>query len=373
MEEAISIQALKPQDSTAVRMMARRCFPLLHAHAVDPSEGGLLATVQGQPAAAAILREVHLPDGRRVGVVAWLLTDAEYRGRGLAGRLVAAAVDELSARGCDPVVTHIEGHNTASTNAFLREGFTRAGPGRQWREFGLLGSAALWWRTRFVFDPGHFVWMRPAGIAVDQPVTQRPGAQRLASWFLNLLFATIAFMLGGGLLLGLAPRTPGLAELGALALAVGVLLGLREAAQHVADRVMGSPTMCFRMWESGFVFSAPVALLFGALLPMPGGIYPCADGWRYPDYQGTFGMAALFSATAVAFAVLLAIGLREMADGPTTGILVTAFLMVGKPLLLFDTVVACAPFHCFHASRIFELDWRVWIVAAAIGLTLFLL
>jgi hypothetical protein len=47
-------------------------------------------------------------------------------------------------------------------------------------------------------------------------------------------------------------------------------------------------------------------------------------------------------------------------------------LVIGKPLLLFDTVMAFAPFQSFNARRIYEWHRGLWAAAAAIGVFLFL-
>jgi hypothetical protein len=62
----------------------------------------------------------------------------------------------------------------------------------------------------------------------------------------------------------------------------------------------------------------------------------------------------------------------ESPSATLAGTLAGSVLLIGKPLLLFDTVMALPPFQAFGARRICELHRGLWAVFAALGLVLFL-
>ena len=300
-------------------------------------------------------------------MIAWLLTSPDYRGLGLASRLVQASVEDLHARGCDAVVTDVEGHNTASANVFHGNGFVRLSPAAQFRRFGWLAASWLWLRTGLAVDPGHFLWVRDAA-----PAPPHQGFQRAGAALANVLLAGIALMLGGGLLLGGTPGLLAPSEWLALATAVVVLLGAREGAMRVTGAWLGQPLQ-YRAWEGGFGITLTIALLFGRLLPMAGGLYPPGDGWKYRDVLPQLGPVAVAGTLAVAVIVAAALVVRDPEVSGAMQQLAFALLFVGKPLLLFDSAVAIAPFTAFNARRIFDYNRLLWGGIAARGVALFLL
>jgi len=366
--EEIVIRPLAATDVESIRALAHEAFPATQSSFVRPGrDGGFVGCVDGTVAAAAIVRVIRLPGGTQVGMIAWLLTGRDYRRLGLASHLVQACVDDLRARGCQYVVTDVEGHNTASANVFHGNGFERVSPGGQLRRFGLVALLWLWMRTGLLVDPGHFLWMHEA--ALDAP---REGLQRAGSWLANTLFAGLALMLGGGLVIA---GTPGLLEPSrwlALALAVVVLFGVREGAMRAMGAWLGQPLQ-YRAWEGGFGITLIIALLFGRLLPLPGGLYAPGDDWKYRDVLPRLGPVAVAGTLAVAAIVAAALALRSADMGGVLGQFAFALLFVGKPLLLFDSAVAVAPFTAFNARRIFDYNRVLWAAVATLGVLLFLL
>lgn len=363
----MDIRAVTAADDFAISALARAVFPPTQSGFVRPGpDGGLVARVDGSIVAAALVRVIRLPSGARVGMIGWLLTSPDYRGLGLASRLVEACVHDLQARGCECVVTDVEGYNTRSANVFLGNGFGRLSLGTQLRQFGLLATLWLWLRTGLAVDPGHFMWVRNA--ASGSP---HQGLQRAGSWLTNVLLAGFALLLGGGLLLAGAPELPGPGDWLALATAVAVLFGAREAAMRATAAWLRQPLQ-YRAWEGGFGVTLVITLLFGRLLPMPGGLYPPGDGWKYQEVLPRLGPVAVAGTLTVAAIIATTLLVRDPDAGGTTQQLAFAMLFIGKPLLLFDSVVAIAPFTAFNARRIFDYNRLLWMVIAAIGVVLFL-
>ena len=362
-----TIRQYSADDWPALQAMARRSFPAPQHRFISPTEEGLVAVVDDSPAAAVFLRTFTLRDGRRVGNIAWLFTDPAFQGRGLAKGLVAASVARLEELGSQHILTDIEGHNTASAHSFAGNGFRRLGFADQWRIFGPSSLPGLWIKTRFAFDPGHFIWIRDA-----DPAPSRPGLQHLAAWGLNCLFVLIAVLFGAGLLsFNMTLNRPSGTE--ALALLLGVILvfGVREATMRVTAKAKGWP-LEYRMWDSAFLFALPVAMLFGKLFPVPGGLYPRQDRWRYPDALPALGLAAAAGTASVMGLVAVALVVSGMQAGGFMQALASALLFIGKPLLLFDSILAFPPFSCFNARRIFDLHRGLWAGFAVLGAVLFL-
>lgn len=326
---------VRADDAAAIARLAARAFPPTQAPFVRASGEGFVVEAGDRLAAAVLLRVIALPHGRRVGFVSWAMTDPDHRGRGHARRLTALGLERLAALGCTQVVTEIEGHNAASEAVFRSLGFRQLSLRDQIAAFGPLGAAWLRLRIGYATDPGHFLWLHGAALTRG------------------------------------APGLPEVAVAGAMLPAVALLLGLREAAMRLAARACG-PAVSYRAWDSGIGITLAIALLFGRLFPLPGSVYPRADRWPEGAARA-LALAALAGTGAVALVVAAALWARGGSAGPLAATLAAPLLFVGKPLLLFDTVMAFPPFQSFAAQRIRELHRGLWVAVAALGLALFLL
>lgn len=347
--------------------LAARAFPPTQAHFVQSGREGFVIDSEQGLAAAVIVRVIPVPGGRRVGFIAWVMTDPEHRGRGHASALVSHGVARLKELGCDRILTEIEGHNTASQAVFRGLGFRTIGLAGQIAALGPLGAAGFRLRSGYTADPGHFLWMQ--GTA---PPPSSENTQRLAAWGLNGVVALIALALGGGLLTQGAPGLPSVSESALMLAAVALVLGVREGAMRAAAGACGLPVV-FRAWDSGLSISAAIALLFGRIFPLPGSVYPREAGWRYADKLPALGTAAGAGVAAVALVVATALWAASAHAGTLVGSFAGSVLAIGKPLLLFDTVMAFPPFQAFNARRIYEFHRGLWVAVAALGLFLFLL
>lgn len=138
------IRDLQPADGEAIAGLAKTSFPVNQSGFVTPGKsGGKVIVINGNVVAASLLRVISLPSGRKVGFIAWLMTHPERRGQGLAGKLVAASTGCLASRGCEDIVTDVEGYNTSSANAFHREGYRRLSLGQQFFRWNPVDSIWL--------------------------------------------------------------------------------------------------------------------------------------------------------------------------------------------------------------------------------------
>lgn len=372
-EREIVLRPMRPDDRAAIAALAARAFPPTQAPFVASGEaGGVVALVDGAVAAASLHRVFRLPSGARVGMVAWLMTDPDTRGLGLASRLVARSVERLREDGCAWIVTDVEGYNTASANIFHGVGFRRLGLGEQSRLWGPVGLAWVWLRARLVLDPGHFLWVaggvRPSS-ALD-PSASEVGCSaaigsRLGAILSNAVVAILSVAVGGGLFLSAQAGIPDAAKALAILAGVAILLLVREAAMRVgAGR---GPRLVFRAWQGGWGIALGIVAGFGSVLPLPGNLYPAGDGWRMRDHVPRLGRAAVASALAIAALVLAASFLRGLDAPRFLHDAALAIVFVGKPLLVFDTVIAVAPFDGFNARRLRDRHRPTWLALASLA------
>lgn len=361
-----TLRALAPADHEALAGLARATFPFTQVRFVVPSEaGGVVATVEGRLVAASLLRIVRCPGGRRIGFIAWLMTDPAHRGRGLALRLIEASGALLRARGCDVVAADVEGYNTGSANLFHRAGYRRLTLWQQARLWGPVDAVWMWLRTGFAIDPGFFLWV--AGAGTSPP---RPWRARLVVLLSNTLLALLAWSLGGGLLLAGEAAWPSASTAAAFLLAVGSLLAAREAAMRAVARRHGTP-LEFRAWPGGWALSLLIAAGFGRTFPLPGNLYPPGDGWHTRDHRTVLGQGAVVAALLLAGLVVLGSVVRGATEVAFLAQVAQALLFVGKPLLVFDTLLAVAPFEGFNARHLKAYDRRAWWLLSLLAIVLF--
>lgn len=361
------IRDLRPEDRPDVAALAALAFPVSQARFVLPGDaGGKLITVDGQVVAVSLLRIFRLPSGRRIGFIAWLMTHPQCRGRGLAMKLVEASTAHLRAQRCEAVVTDVEGYNTASANLFHRAGYQRQSTWRQFRLWNPLDAVWLWVRCGYAIDPGHFLWVADA-----PPGSASSWRSRMAATLLNTLLALFALSLGGGVFLAGELGPPSLTTAVAFLLGVSGLLGARELGMRLAAARHRQP-LEYRAWSGGTGMSLLIGIGFGKTMPLPGNLYPPGDGWSTRDYRAVLGQGAIVSALLVASLILAGSWARGADGGGLVAELGLALMFVGKPLLVFDTLVAIAPFEGFNSRHLRDYNRAVWAGLSCLAVGLFL-
>jgi len=366
-QNKIKIRDLTPDDHKTVKQLAGKSFPATQANFVKPGDaGGIVAEVNGNIAAVSLLRIISLSGDRKAGFVAWLMTDPDNRGLGLASRLVKESVRKLESLECDDILTDVEGYNTGSANIFHKAGFNRLGLISQLQRWSLIDLFWIWIRTGFIVDPGHFLWVYGA-----QPRTLSQNKQRSIALILNWLFAVLALTLGGGLFLSGSLGLPGLPELFIIAFGIALIFAIREGAMRLV-LCRENETFEFRVWEGGTGISLIIALLFGRLLPLPGNLYPAGDGWKTKNYRIKYGRAAIFNTLVLSVVILASSWAGSMTENIALQSLFNTLLFVGKPLLLFDTVIAIAPFDAYNATRLKNYSPTAWLLLSVLAIVIFL-
>src|SRR5215210_683281 len=347
---AISVRLIRDDEERAVKALAGRAFPPLGNVFFSPLPQTLVAERDGQLVGAVVPKLFTLPDGRRCGVIFWLMTAPETRGLGVGGRLVGAALRSLEVRGCREMFACVEGFNTDSSRLFAAQGFTILSLWEQWRRYGLPGTFVLWAKTsRFGGDVGHFLWARPGASRPDSPALQ--------CWIGAFLSALIFLVAGwrGGWIEGFDPAT----VLGGVA-AVVALYGLREVAMRLAARSQGL-SVRHRAWEAAFPWSLGIALMLGWFFPAPGSVYPRSAEWRYQALIPKLGPIAFAGASAVLVFAWAAWALPRSGGLPPE---VATWLRVahtaGLSLALLEVLVPFSPFVSFGGRRVWDWSGPAW-------------
>ncbi|MEM1254027.1 MAG: GNAT family N-acetyltransferase [Cyanobacteria bacterium P01_H01_bin.21] len=356
----VVIRPMRDDERRTVRAMMNRVFSLLDQWSFSFTPNVLVAEQDCQLVGAIVLKLFTLSHSHKVGAITWVFTIPEVRGQGLGQRLVEAGIDRCKQQGCDEVLTTVEGFNTSSSKLFSTRGFKRLSLGAQLRRYGL-NTGWVWLNLAHYFDIGHFVWAYPDGSASDNPVWQWWGTIVVNS----LIGLLMLWRLGDFNVIGPA------IYLGLL-LAFVVLFGARYLGMWLMARQQAL-TVRFRAWDSGYLLSAAIALIFaGAMYPIPGGVYPVTDQWRYRELLPKLGWIALAGNLPVLLIVWGAWILSQ------SGLFATdiqawldTLLLVGKPLVLFDSVMLVFPFVSFNGRRLWDWNKVVWATLAAGSVTVF--
>lgn len=356
------VRPMRDDERQDVYALMRRAFPLFDQWAFSWTPYVLVAEQGGQLQGAIVLKLFALPRNRKAGSVAWVFTAPEARGRGFGQRLVEAGIDFFEQQGCDQILTTVEGFNTSSSKLFATRGFKILPPEAQFQRYGL-AVFVVWAKLTRYFDLGHFLWARPVASAVDSPSLQWWGTIAANSLIgLLMLWRSSSFR-------AIRPAMwlvlPGI---------FWVLFGLRYLGMWLTAHRQGL-TVRFRAWESGFLLSIAIALLFpGAMFPIPGSLYPATYQWRYRELLSRLGWMAVAGTLPVLILVWGVWALVEL-NGPLPYLSdwLEVLLLVGKPLVLFDIAMPFFPFVSFNGRRLWDWNKAVWGVLTMATISVFLI
>ena len=140
------------------------------------------------------------------------------------------------------------------------------------------------------------------------------------------------------------------------------IFGVRILSMKLAAKACGA-SVRFRAWESGFVMSFLVAIVFGGWFPIIGNIYPDSDEWRYRDLIKKLGPIALAGVLAVLITTSVAYIIFKLNIlPPDNAIWMENAIEIGVMILLFDLVLIFFPFDCYNGRRIWDWNRVIWIL-----------
>jgi GNAT superfamily N-acetyltransferase len=361
-ESNLRIRPMQVDEKKAVHHMMVRSFPLVQRWFFSFTPHVLIAEQNGQLFGAVVLKLVPISKDHKDGLIYWVFTVPEARGMNIGQKLVEAGITFLEEQGCERILTCVEGYNTSSNKLFSTRDFSIRSPGEQFRHYGMWGTLALWVKIFHYIDIGHFVWSRPAAKKADSPALQWWGtivATMLIAWL--ALWRKNDF---GEVILMVLP---------AALTAVVIFFGLRYLAMRLTAHHYKLPVR-YRAWESGFPLSLLIALAGGVLFPIPGTIYPASNNWRYRDLIPKLGPIALIGTLSV---LAITYGLWALSHFTILSLnvktWVDTYLFIGKPIVLFDTVMIFFPFVSFSGRRIWDWNRAIWVVLAVAAVVVFFL
>ncbi|TVR06345.1 MAG: GNAT family N-acetyltransferase, partial [Spirochaetaceae bacterium] len=131
----MTVRSMFPEESAETRAVARRCFGSFAMIFFNLGVETLVCEEDGRILGGAALGRFSAGE-RECGVVKWIFTAPDAQGRGVANRLLAAAMRWFAEEACTDVFACIEGYNTASSNRFFDAGFRPMGFRDQIARFG---------------------------------------------------------------------------------------------------------------------------------------------------------------------------------------------------------------------------------------------
>ena len=374
-----AIRPMRKDEKKLVNHLARQAFGWLHWLFFSLSEHTFIYELDGQVAGVVVVDKFTYNNGCPAGVVKWLFTEVQARGKGIAAALLDHALRYLEEEGCQEIFTTIEGYNTASINRFADQGFLPLGFVAQVRLYGL-GIIQIALNNSHTFDLGHFLWVRPG------PQSSGKGKHSFlqnsersflgggsCAWWVNVAIMAV-------LLIFQQLRVGQISEvsldlLWQAPLVVAMVFGVRTAAMKLTANYLGFK-LHYRPWESGLTLSAIITLVFGGLLPSTGSYYPGSLRWSYQRELPRLGLIAFNGSLAVLS--LAWVMYAFMITGPDSGVpeviteTIWLALLLAQVLLVFEILLPFFPFSSYNGRRVWDLNRALWIVLALGTASLFL-
>jgi GNAT superfamily N-acetyltransferase len=359
-----AVREMQAGEERAVASVMRRSFNWFARLFFDFGDKAFVCEVDGEIVGGITLSVFSVGRGRRGGLIKWVFTGPEARGRGVATELIDHALAWFETEGCSDVFACIEGHNTGSSNRFARRGFVALSFFQQLRRYRW-NLPKVWLKTVHLFDVGHFLWLRSG-----EPVDGQVRAARVAgaagstlSFFGTILVQTLAFYGATLRWSGAGPAHAGPVLLQTF-LAVAAIFSIRVVSMAFAARAMGREVV-YRPWESGLFLSVVLGIFGTGPFPVPGTLYPAtvngADGrhlWSYRDelpWMGPMAYAGGISMVITGWLLQVASG-GAVELSPMLGGAVDMGLVFVRILLIFEVLLPVFPFACYNGRRV--LEWR---------------
>ena len=357
----VNIRPMRNDERLKVRAIMSQSFQLIERYFFEWTPNVLVAEQGGQLLGAIMLKLFKLPHNRKGGSISWIFVAPEARGRRLGQCLVEAGLNFFESQSCDEILVSVEGFNTSSSKLFAMRGFGILSPAAQFQRYGL-ATFSIWAKLFHYFEMGYFLWARPAPQEADSSTLQ---------WWGTIIANSVL----GFLMLWRLGNTRAIDPVMWLMLPpiLIVLFGLRYLGMWLMAFRQGLKVR-FRAWESGFPLSLAITLAFGgAMYPIPGGVYPITNQWRYRDWLPKLGWVALAGTLPVLLLVWGVWGISQI-DIPSpylrAGLNVTLWL--GKPLVLFDIALPFFPFICFNGRCLWDWNKVIWALLATAAIVMWL-
>ena len=240
--------------------------------------GGSLVGILNDRIVGSVSMRIQRTRGRQAGFIGALVSDREFRGRGVGRQLVDGAISWLEERGCEVVYATADRYNSSSWNIFIHRGFSIYEFPRQLRDYGL--NFLRLWLVEF-----HFVGYGTFFLRLDGEEEIPRGRSEV--WHF------VAAWLGLSLMLGMRALRMGetVSLIPLLIVVAGLSLLAHEFPQKMVGRLLDLETD-FKVWEPG-LFLGSLFGAVGSIFPVYGSTYVKQLDWRYDPRKR--GMGAFFA------------------------------------------------------------------------------
>lgn len=356
----VMIRQMRRDEKKEVRRVMKRAFPFFMRLFYSLSKETFVAEKNGELLGGVVTKRFKLSSGKMGGYVAFIFTAPEAQGLGVGQALLDHALEYLQEQGCDEIFASVEGSNTSSSKMFLTRGFTLASAGFLIRRYRFK-LAKIFWYTFHTFDLGHFLWIKTFDEYLEE-YREHPLLQWSVNLALNTLFWTVAFALQGSV----APEGT-TAIWTTVLISLGLLLAVRDLSTLAVSRILKLPLQ-YRLWETGLILSAGIALIFRGQFISAGSFYPTRKEWRYKDERPRLGKIALVSNLTTLVLLYGLLAMRYFLPLPRPlSFPIGMTLLAGSVLIVFDMLLPIFPFSPSNAGRIFKWSKPVWVLSALLG------
>ena len=365
----VTIRPLASGEERALAEVMRRSFGGLGGGMFSRGEAAFVADVDGRLVGGVVLTSFRIDASRRGGMVKWLFTLPEARGRGVASRLLDRGLAWFDDVGVTDAFTCIEALNAASRNRFAQRGFEPLGFVEQVRRYGAR-LPRVWWHTNHVIDVGDLLWVQRRDDAAEDGAAA--GAEALddaqafddgqGSWGLGGLAATLAVH-AGFVALMLARMGVGLdlTAIGRYLLAIALVIGVRTAAMALVGATAGVQ-LRYHPWETGMVLVGAITLVFGRIVFLaPGTVVPRQRTWSTRELAPV--LARMGFAGAAAVMALGALAAWAVSADVATGV-ASPLLLYARIMVMLDVLLPFFPLTAFSGMRMLQASRVGWALMA---------
>lgn len=350
MNSFVNIRLMKNNEADIVLNLLKSSFPLTHSMFCNLTRHVLVAEFKGKIIGGVVLKMFNITK-KKLGMISWIFTTKEARGKGIASKLVDKSISYLKKRGCREILACIDGLNTASSKLFAKKKFRANSLFTQIKRWGLDYFSVLK-ESNQLFSLGSFVWTYP-----KKSLKEHKWFDVSISIFSNFLI---------GLLIFLSPLSFWIkSSLLGIFFSLVLIHLVRFFSAKIASFNLKTKVL-FRSWPSGYFFSLFLGI-FGVYFPMPGNFYPKRSTWVYQKYKNSL---AKISISAVS-GLLLLVGVSSYFASSIAFFNTLKYL--GLSVLLFDLLLVFHPFKNLNGRRIYDYNKTTWFLFLLASISLFFL
>ena len=347
----ITADILKEEENDYFLTIAKDNFYFAKQFFIAIEDDVLVAKSNGEIIGGVILKSVKFAN-KKVGIISWIFTVKEVRGKGVASLLLDKAINHLKFLGHNEIIASIDGSNTSSSNLFSKKNFAIQSFYSLIKKYGI-GYFSLASKTNQFFNQGSFIW-----VLSREKVVNNEFFDLIVSSLINILASIIIFLSPLNFIFK--------ASLLSIIMSVFLLHLVRFYSMKYASKVLEYKTM-FRIWPSGFFYTITTSVL-GLYIASPGNFFPESKGWKYKDYVPSLSKISIVGVSSVLFLVLIASIANNFVVNESFSSFLSTIKYLGLSLVVFDLFLFFNPFNNTNGKRIFDFSKSIFSILVLITL-----